>query len=57
MERHVQSAQMAVGGAQWVDQEGLGISPIQRARNGKSARRVGLGVPGVEPAADVWTSK
>ena len=48
----VRQAQVAVGGAQRLDQAGAGFSPLQRARLEPSAGRVGPGVSGVEHEAD-----
>ena len=48
----LRQAQVAVGGAQRLDQAGAGFSPLQRARLEPSAGRVGPGVPGVEHEAD-----
>ena len=47
----IRRTQVAVGGSARVDQTRAGIPPLQPAGAGEGARRVGLGVPGVERQA------
>ena len=45
-------AQVALGGAQRMDQGGIGLPALQLPGSGKGACRVGSGLPGVERQAD-----
>ena len=52
----IRATQMAVGGADRMDQGGAGFPAVQRARPAQSPGRVGPGVPGVERQADASAS-
>ena len=52
----IRATQMAVGGADRMDQGGAGFPAVQRARPAQGPGRVGPGVPGVERQADARAS-